>query len=211
MKAKVYNQTGEVVREEELNPKLFDIEINEGLVHQVAVAQMANQRQVLAHTKGRSEVRGGGKKPWRQKGTGRARHGSSRSPIWVGGGVTFGPTKDRNYSKKINKKMRQKALLNCFTDKAREEKIILVDQLILEQPKTKEVKKILDKLPVSEKKVILAFDKSDKNFIQAGKNLKKLWITTVNSLNVLDLLNYEYLMMPVAGLKELEKNYLKDK
>lgn len=107
--------------------------------------------------------------------------------------------------------MRQKALLNCFTDKAREEKIILVDQLILEQPKTKEVKKILDKLPVSEKKVILAFDKSDKNFIQAGKNLKKLWITTVNSLNVLDLLNYEYLMMPVAGLKELEKNYLKDK
>ena len=106
--------------------------------------------------------------------------------------------------------MRQKALLNCLTDKARDKKIILVDKLSLEQPKTKEMKKILDSLPVSEKKVILAFDKSDKNFIQAGRNLKKLWITTVNSLNVLELLNYEYLMMPVAGLKELERIYLRE-
>ncbi len=211
MNIKVYNQQGEAIGEQELNPKLFDIAINEGLVHRAAVAQLANRRKVLAHTKDRGEVRGGGKKPWAQKGTGRARHGSIRSPIWKGGGVTFGPTKDRNFKLKINKKMRRKALLICLSDKARGEKIVLVDQLELTQPKTKELKKILEQLPVKGKKILLAFNKSNKNFLQAGKNLEKLWVTTVNSLNVLDLLNYEYLMMPLAGLEELEKVFLKEK
>lgn len=211
MKIKVYNQQGEAIGEQELNPKLFDIEKNEGLVHRAAVAQLANRRKVLAHTKDRGEVRGGGRKPWAQKGTGRARHGSSRSPIWIGGGVTFGPTKDRNFKLKINKKMRRKALLICLSDKAREQKIVLVDKLELLQPKTKEFKKILEQLPVKGKKTLLAFDKSNKNFLQAGKNLEKLWVTTVNSLNVLDLLNYEYLMMPLAGLEALEKVFLRGK
>ena len=104
LKAEIYNQKGEKVGDLKLSDKIFDVKVNESLVHQAAVTQMGNERQVLAHTKQRAEVRGGGKKPWKQKGTGRARAGSTRSPIWIGGGVTFGPTKNRNFSKNINKK-----------------------------------------------------------------------------------------------------------
>src|SRR3989338_7273411 len=108
MKYQVYNQEGEKVKEMDLNPAVFEVAMNNDLVHQAVVAQAANKRKPLAHTKDKGEVRGGGKKPWKQKGTGRARHGSSRSPLWIGGGVTFGPTNERNFSKKINKKMKKK-------------------------------------------------------------------------------------------------------
>ena len=146
LKAKIYNQEGRQVGKKELNPTIFGVEIKPEVVHQVVVTQMANRRQVLAHTKGRSEVRGGGKKPWRQKGTGRARHGSIRSPIWVGGGVTFGPTKIRNFNKAINKKIKRKALFMSLSDKIDNQKIILLDKLELSKIKTKKILAVLQAL-----------------------------------------------------------------
>jgi len=139
----LYNQEGKEIGKAELTSEIFDVKLNSNLVHQAVVAQTANKRQVLAHTKDRSEVRGGGKKPWRQKGTGRARHGSIRSPLWRGGGITFGPTNERNFSLKINKKAKRKALLMCLSDKAKNERIILVDNLELAEAKTKKFFQIL--------------------------------------------------------------------
>jgi len=125
----VYNQQGEKVGQVDLPAELFGVPLNRDLVHQVVVTQMANSRQVLAHTKDRSEVRGGGAKPWRQKGTGRARHGSIRSPIWVGGGVAFGPTKERVFAKKINKKMKRQALFMVLSSKVKDKEIVLLDKI----------------------------------------------------------------------------------
>ena len=135
-KIKVYNMEGKVVSEREMAPKPFDAKVNEGLVHLAAEAQMANSRVASAHTKTRGEVRGGGKKPWKQKGTGRARHGSIRSPIWVGGGITFGPRSDRNFSKKINRKTKKAALDMVLADKVRGEALIVLDSMIMEDGTT---------------------------------------------------------------------------
>ncbi len=146
MKYQVYNLQTEKVKDVELNPEIFDIPINQDLVHQALVAQMANSRKNYAHTKGRGEVRGGGRKPWRQKGTGRARHGSIRSPLWVGGGVTFGPTKYRNYSQKLNKKMKKKAILICLSDRVKDKQVTLVDKFDFKNQKTKEIVEALANL-----------------------------------------------------------------
>ena len=143
IKVKVYNQKAEAISEASLPAKVFGVKVNEPLVHQAMVTQMANERQVLAHTKGRSDVRGGGKKPWRQKGTGRARAGSSRSPIWIGGGVTFRTIKDRNFKKDINKKMKQKALCMVLSDRAKDGSIAVLDKLDIIEFKTKIFNSIL--------------------------------------------------------------------
>lgn len=143
MKYDVYNLQAEKIKKVDLNPAIFGVPAVAGLLHQAVVAQTANARKVLAHTKGRGDVRGGGRKPWRQKGTGRARHGSSRSPIWVGGGVTFGPSKDRNFSQKINKKMRRKALFMALSDRAADKSLALVDKLEFTSAKTKEFANVL--------------------------------------------------------------------
>ncbi len=145
-KVNIYNQQAEIVGETELDPKIFNMKANPALVHQAVVTQMANMRQVLAHTKGRGEVRGGGRKPWRQKGTGRARHGSIRSPIWRGGGVTFGPTKERNFKKDINKKMKQKAMLMVLSDKVANDNLVILDKLTLDEYKTKKFDDIISTL-----------------------------------------------------------------
>ncbi|MFH1522311.1 MAG: 50S ribosomal protein L4 [Patescibacteria group bacterium] len=137
IKIKVYNQKAEEVGDMKLSDKIFGVKVNEGLVHQAVVTQMANERQVLAHTKDKSEVRGGGRKPWRQKGTGRARTGSIRNPIWRGGGITFGPLKDRNFKKKINKKMKQKALVMVLSDKVLSGNLVVMDELKIDEYKTK--------------------------------------------------------------------------
>ena len=208
-KAKIYNQEGQEVGEHELSSDIFECKINQALVHQVVVAQQANIRQVLAHTKGRSEVRGGGRKPWRQKGTGRARHGSRRSPIWVGGGVTFGPTKERNFSKRINVKMKRQALLMVLSDKAQDKKIILIDKLPVSKGKTKETLELLNKLPCKDKKMFLALTKGDSGIIRSVRNLKNVWAQNINSLNILDLLKFGYLVMSVDTLSELEKMFTK--
>lgn len=152
LKIKVYNQNAEAAGEMELSSKVFGVKANEALVHQAVVAQMANERKVIAHTKTRSEVRGGGKKPWAQKGTGRARHGSSRSPIWKGGGVTFGPRKDRNFKLRINKKMKQSAIFMVLSDKVTSNHLVVLDKISLTEFKTKIFNQILTGL---ENKVML--------------------------------------------------------
>ncbi len=204
-KAKVYNMNGEVVGEEKLDSALFEVEAKEGLIHQAVVAQMANRRQVLAHTKDRGEVRGGGIKPWKQKGTGRARQGSIRSPLWVGGGVVFGPRKDRNFHQKINKKMKRKALLMCLSDRAREEKIVVLDKLELDNFKTKKFLEILNKLPNKDKKTLLVLADNDKKIIKSAANLPRLKTIESVNLNVVDVLNHEYLMLPLATLQAVQK------
>ena len=208
-KVKVYNLSGEVVGEEELAPEVFEIEINPVVVQQVVEAQMANSRQVLSHTKGRSEIRGGGKKPWRQKGTGRARHGSIRSPLWVGGGVTFGPTKARNFSKSVNKKVKKKALAMVLTDKVKHENLILLDELTIAEPKTKLLVELLQKLPSKDKKTMIVLDKKNENIIKSAKNLQKILTENYQALNVVDLLKYEYLLLPVKVVNSIVKHFSK--
>lgn len=204
LKVKVYNMKGEVVGEEKLDPALFGVEIKPGLIHEVVVAQKANVRQILAHTKDRGEVRGGGRKPWRQKGTGRARHGSIRSPIWRGGGVTFGPTKERNFKQKINKKARRKALLMCLSDKVANKKLLLLDQLKLPEIKTKLMTKILENLPCKRKSVMIALSNYDLKIVKSASNLPKVCTIEARNLNVYDLLTHEYFLAPLETIKVLE-------
>src|SRR3990167_5612152 len=175
MKATVYNQEGKEVGAMELPARLFGVELNPDLVHQVMVAQLANARQILAHTKTRGEVRGGGRKPWKQKHTGRARHGSIRSPIWVGGGIVFGPRKDRNYHQKINKKVAKKALLMALSDKVANDKLVLLDSFKLDQIKTKEALTILRNLQLRVK-IAAAKDRKkavDKKAVPEKKKIEK--------------------------------------
>jgi large subunit ribosomal protein L4 len=205
-KAKVYNMRGEVVGEEALDPDIFGVEVKAGLIHQVLVAQMANKRQVLAHTKDRGEVRGGGKKPWKQKGTGRARQGSIRSPLWVGGGIVFGPTKERVFKQKINKKMKRKALLMCLSERAGEEKIILVEKLEMDGIKTKRFVEILNNLPNKKQKTLLILDKDNKNIVKSAANLPQIKTTETDNLNVGDILNHNCLLIPVSAFHNLVKH-----
>lgn len=212
LKMKVYNQTAEATGELELSDRIFGVETNTELLHQAVVAQMANERQVLAHTKDRSEVRGGGRKPWKQKGTGRARVGSSRSPIWIGGGVTFGPTKDRNFKKKINKKMKQKAMFMILSDKAKNNSLTIIDKLELKEYKTKEFNNILSAL---EKKVLkddrrnilVIHNTKDDKVKYSGRNLKGAKIISLENINILDLLGHKNLLINESAVKSLEKKY----
>jgi len=223
VKYEVTNIKGEKVKVVDLNPAIFEVLINEELVHQSLVAQDSNRRTVLAHTKGRSEVRGGGRKPWRQKGTGRARAGSSRSPIWRGGGVTFGPTKDRNFSKSINKKMKRKALFMGLSDRAQCNNILLLDQFKLDEAKTKNFVEVAKVLFTSLKeedygnkktdddvayKTLVITPESDNNLILASRNLKKVKVIRADSLNIRDILMADKLIIPVDSLAVIEKTYL---
>jgi large subunit ribosomal protein L4 len=214
IKYQVYNQQGEAVGEKHLSDKVFGLQPNADLLHQAAVAQRANSRQVLAHTKDRSEVRGGGKKPWRQKGTGRARAGSSRSPLWRGGGVTFGPTKDRNFSKAINKKMKQQALLMALSDKVAAKQLVIVDKWDLAAAKTKAFNQLLSNL---EKKVLgdkvkrswLIINQGDAKLPLAARNLTYTKVINLNNLNLLDVLNCRNLLVSAEAVDALEKQYQK--
>lgn len=213
-KVKVYNQEGKAIGEEELKPEIFSVSVVPGLIQQAVEVQLANQRKILAQTKTRGEVRGGGRKPWRQKGTGRARHGSIRSPIWVGGGVTFGPRTERNFKKKINKKAKRKALFMALSDKVNNEHLLILENLELPEIKTKKLTEILKNLPTNQKNLLLAINPEDKNIFQAGRNLPKIKILAANSLNVYDVLKYQYLILTKAGLEMVYQTYpsiLKDK
>lgn len=211
MLIKTYNQKGVEVGQTRLPKEIFDIKPSPDLIHQVLVSQMANKRQGTTHTKDRSEVRGGGKKPWQQKGTGRARHGSIRSPIWKGGGVAFGPRKEKVYKKEIPKKMRKKALFMVLSAKAKQGFLILLDMLKIEQGKTKEVAKILEKLVCHNKSVLIALQDYDKKIILAGRNIPKVKIIEARELNVLDLTRFQYLLMPKETIKTLKATFLKEK
>ena len=193
--AKVYNQTGKEIRTLELPEEIFAVEVKPTLLHEVVTIARANQRENLSHTKGRSEVRGGGRKPWRQKGTGRARHGSIRSPLWRGGGVTFGPTKDRNYSKQVNNKVKKQALRMVLTNKLANDSIYIVDRLVIKEGKTKTLNEFFNKLLGEDKKSLLIMANKNKGIVKASKNLPNIQTLPFNSLNVLDLLKYPNLVI----------------
>ncbi len=203
---KVYNQEGKEVSELKLNEAILGLPWNADLVHQAVRIALANQRQVLASTKDRSEVSGGGRKPWRQKGTGRARHGSIRSPLWKGGGITFGPTKERNFKLKINKKMARKAFLTALSTKAKDNELLVLDDLKLSAPKTKEMAKIMKNFP-QVKNGLLALAKKSEDLKRTGRNLPNLNITNIDNLNILDILKYKYLIFTKDGIEHLSKKY----
>ncbi len=216
MEAKVYDQKGKETGKVKLPDSIFGLPMNEDLVHQVVVSIMSNNRDNIAHTKNRGDVRGGGKKPWRQKGTGRARHGSNRSPIWRGGGVTFGPRNEKNYTKKINKKMRAKALLIVLAQKMRENEILFVEDIKLKEPKTKEVKSLLENLSkvkgfemILDKKknsTYFAINERDINIERSFNNMGNVFVNEVRNLNPLEVLKYKYLVItkPKESLEFLE-------
>jgi len=212
MKAKLYEQSGKEIGSADLPAEIFDLALNTDLVHQAVVAQMANARKVIAHTKDRSEVRGGGRKPWQQKGTGRARHGSIRSPIWIGGGVTFGPTKDRNYSQKINKKMKRKALFMALSSKVKDDQLVLVDNFSLAEAKTKIMAKTISQLGQGSKKdlaesCLLVLTSADEKIVRAAKNIPQLKVIRADALNIVDILKYQYLVIEKAAVKVIKEHY----
>ena len=204
----VYNQKGEQVREIKVSPAIFNVKLNSKVLHQVIVAMAANQREILAHTKTKGEVRGGGKKPWRQKGTGRARHGSSRSPIWSGGGITFGPRNTRNFKQKINKKMRQKATLMALGDRFRSELIIVVDTFEMKDAKTKAFKNILNCLKLKSS-ILVVFDKFNAAIVKSLNNLPKVEAICADSLNAQVILKYKNLLITEPAIAIIEKMFKK--
>ena len=216
MEAKIYNQKGAEAGTINLPAKVFAASWRADLVHQVVEGMRSNKRAGTADTKDRGEVRGGGKKPWKQKGTGRARHGSSRSPIWVGGGVTHGPLAEKNYKRKISKKMRAQALFSALSKKLKDKEIIFIDTLSVSQIKTKtavEVVKNLAKasgwkiLANSEKpRILTALFGRDEKTEKSFRNLPQLELVFLKNLNPLDVLNHKYLLIenPVEAVKFLE-------
>ncbi len=209
MKADLHNIKGEKEKEINLPESVFGVKINSDLIYQVARMQMLLRRQNTAHTKDRSEKRGGGRKPWRQKGTGRARHGTRRSPLWRGGGVTFGPRNERNYKKKINKKVKRKAVFMVLSAKKEKEMIFFVSSLDVKEPKTKEVKNFL-KNTFCDKSTLIVLPEVDKKIILATRNIENVDTIQAKDLNALDLLSYKYLVLPEKAVDVIEKNFKKD-
>lgn len=204
----LYKIDGKSVGKIDLPDALFAVKIKSSLIHEVIVAQDANSRVRLAQVKDRSEVRGGGRKPWKQKGTGRARHGSRRSPIWIGGGITFGPTKERNFSKKINKKVRKKALAMVLSDKVNEDWLIAVEDFNIAEAKTKLVADLRQALPGSSASALIVTTKEDKDMILAAENLPKTQTIGASSINVRDLVKHQYIIASKAALLEIQETYL---
>src|SRR3989344_2002258 len=193
MKTNIYNIKNEVVGQLDLSEEIFAKKWNADLVHQVLAAQMSNRREPWAHTKTRADVSGGGKKPWKQKHTGRARHGSIRSPIWKGGGVTFGPTKERNFEKKVNKKMMRAAIHSVLSKKLSEGEIKIVDSLKLSEAKTKFVSQILKSFEA--KNALILPNRDNKMIYRASANIPKVKSLDAESLNVYDLLRYKNILV----------------
>jgi large subunit ribosomal protein L4 len=207
-KATVYNSTGAKVGEVALEPKIFGVTVKPQVIQQAVRTQLANSRVAIAHTKNRGEVSGGGKKPWRQKGTGRARHGSIRSPLWKGGGVTFGPRSDRNFSLKMNRKAKRQALFMALSDRAHEKNVVIIDSLAQKAVKTKDFLASISKLPLK-KTILLALPKADQVIIKSTRNIPFVKTINADSLNVVDVLNHETLLMPKTSLDVITKTYLK--
>ena len=204
-KIDVYNIEGKKVSDVELNEAIFGIEPNEAVVHSVLVNFLANQRQGTQSTKTRSEVRGGGRKPWRQKGTGRARQGSIRAPQWIKGGIALGP-KPRSYYYTVNKKERQLAVKSILSSKVLENELVVVDSLDMKEIKTKEMVKVLNNLKVEGKTLMLLPEKNE-NVQKSARNIEGVKTTLVNTINVYDLLKYKNLVVTLDTVKKLEEVY----
>lgn len=203
-KVPVRSQAGIVTGDVELAPALFDAQVNVPAMHQVVVAQMAAWRRGTHSTKSRGNVRGGGRKPYRQKGTGRARQGSIRSPQWTGGGVAFGPT-PRSHRKKVNKKMRALALRSALTDRARAGKVAVVESLAFDTPKTKEAVALLNEVGLGEGKVLLVLDTHDEKVERSFRNLQRIHTVTVDQLNVYDILARDWVLFTKTALDRLQE------
>ena len=200
----VYNIEGKEVGSIELNDAVFGVEVNEHLVHMAVVNRLANNRQGTQSAKTRSEVSGGGRKPWRQKGTGHARQGSTRSPQWTGGGVVFAP-KPRDYSFKMNKKEKRIALLSALSSKVAESKIVVLDEFKLDEIKTKKFVEVMNNLKVENALVVL--EGENKNVVLSGRNIPSVKVTATNEINTYDVLKYTTLVVTKAAVEKLEEVY----
>ena len=200
----VYNMEGKEVGTIELNDAVFGVEVNEHLVHMAVVSQLANKRQGTQKAKTRSEVSGGGRKPWRQKGTGHARQGSTRAPQWTGGGVVFAPT-PREYTIKLNKKERTPALKSVLTAKVQENKFIVLDELKLDEIKTKKFQAVLNNLNVNKAMVVL--NDNDKNVVMSAKNIPNVITAQTNTINVYDILKYNTMIVTKAAVETIQEVY----
>lgn len=201
----VYNMEGKEVGTMELSDAIFGVEINEHLVHMAVVQQLANNRQGTQKAKTRSEVSGGGRKPWRQKGTGHARQGSTRSPQWTGGGVVFAPV-PRDYSFKMNRKEKRTALKSVLTDKVANNKLIVLDKLSFDEIKTKNFVKVLDNLKI-EGKALVVLNENDKNVVMSAKNVPTAKTTLTSTINVYDILDAKTLVLTQDAVKTIEEVY----
>lgn len=213
----IYNQEGGKIDQMKLPKENFEKKIKPDLIHQVVTVEQKNRRRPWAHTKNRSEARGGGRKPWRQKGTGRARHGSIRSPIWKGGGVTFGPRKDKSLRQNVNKKMKKRALAEILKEKIVKEDVFVLDKLTLKKPRTQELMKTIQKIlaakspkkaPSSKRKVmscLLVVEKIEKNLKLASRNIKKLSIEEARNVSPLTLLNFQKIILTKEAFHQLVK------
>lgn len=203
-KVSVYNMDGKQVEELELNDSVFGVEVKNHLMHQSVVQQLANSRQGTQSAKTRSEVRGGGKKPWRQKGTGRARIGSIRAPHWTGGGINFAP-KPRDYSFKLNKKEKQLALKSALSARVAEGKFVVVDQLSFDEIKTKSMVNVLNNLKVE--KALIVLDSNDKNVVLSARNIPNVKTALTNTINVYDILRFDTFVVTKAAVATIEEVY----
>ncbi len=203
-KVSVYNMEGKEVGSLDLNDAIFGVEVNEHLVHMAVVQQLANNRQGTQKAKTRSEVSGGGRKPWRQKGTGHARHRSTTSPQWTGGGVVFAPT-PRDYSFKLNKKEKRAALKSVLTSRVQENKLIVVDELKLDEVKTKKFAEVMNNLKVEKALVVLA--DNDQNVVLSARNIPTVKTASTNTINVYDILKYNTVVLTQDAVKNIEEVY----
>ena len=203
-KVSVYNMEGKEVGSMELNDAVFGVEVNEHLVHMAVVQQLANNRQGTQKAKTRSEVRGGGRKPWRQKGTGHARQGSTRAPQWTGGGVVFAPT-PRDYSFKMNRKEKRAALKSALTSRVQEKKLIVVDELKFDEIKTKKFAEVLKNLNLD--KALVVLNENDEKVVMSAKNIPTVKTTQINTINVYDVLKYNTVVLTKAAAESIEEVY----
>ena len=201
----VYNMEGKEVGTMELNDAVFGVKVNEHLVHMAVVQQLANNRQGTQKAKTRSEVSGGGRKPWRQKGTGHARQGSTRSPQWTGGGVVFAPS-PRDYSFKLNRKEKRAALKSALTDKVQSNKLIVIDELKFDEIKTKSFKNVLDNLKINSKSLVVLNEKDEKVVLSA-RNIPTVKTALTNTINVYDILNAQTVVLTKEAVKTIEEVY----
>ena len=203
-KVTVFDKSGSQVGDLELTESIFAAEIKPDLMHDAVLAQLRGKRQGTASTKTRSEVSGGGRKPWRQKGTGRARHGTIRSPIWVGGGITFGP-KPKVYKNNLPKKKRKQAVRSALSSKVAEEKFLVLDDLNFEAPKTKEVVSLLESLNIEGEKVLLLLADKDENIYKSARNLPRVKTLVAQAINIFDILNHDYVVATQNAISRVEE------
>jgi len=203
-KVSVYNMEGKQTGDIELNDSVFGVEVNEHLIHMAVVQQLANNRQGTQKAKTRSEVSGGGRKPWRQKGTGHARQGSTRSPQWTGGGVVFAPV-PREYSFKLNKKEKRAALKSAFTSRVNDEKLVVLEDLSFDEIKTKNFKNMMDALNLN--KALFVLDGTDENVIKSARNIPDVKTAQINEVNVFDIMKYNTVVLTKDAVKAIEEVY----